>query len=138
MAAVAQVHAEHLVAGLQDRGVDGEICLRAGVRLHVRMLRAKKPFRPIDGEVLHPINLLASAVPPPARISLGVLVREHAALCLHHGRVREILGRDQLDVTLLATELRDNHGMDLRVEGTERRGCDGHRISGFGLHEQAA
>ena len=126
VAAVAEVHAEHLVARLQHGGVDGEVGLRAGVRLHVGVLGAEELLGALDGQHLDLVDLFAAAVPAPARIALGVLVGEHAALGLEHGRVGEVLGGDQLDVVLLAREFAGDGGVNLGIELAEGGGVERH------------
>jgi hypothetical protein len=126
VAAVAEVHAQDLVAGLQHRGVDREIGLGAGVRLHIGVIGAEELLRALDREVLDFVDLLATAVPALAGITLRVLVRQHAALGLEHRGIGEILRRDQLDVALLAGELAGDRGVDFRIEGAEGSGSEGH------------
>jgi len=79
----------------------------------------KSFFGPIDGQLLGLVDIFTTAVPTLARIAFGILVGEHAALNLHHGRAGEILAGDQLDVLELAgTFVADDVG-DLRINGGE-------------------
>ena len=96
---------EDRVAGLQAREVHGHVRLRAGVRLHVRVLGAEQLLRPVDRELLDLVDDLAAAVVALARVALGVLVRRHAADRLEHARPGEVLGGDQLDAVALPLEL---------------------------------
>src|SRR5215210_4115979 len=48
--------------------------------LHVHVLRAEELFRPLDGDDLDLVYLLAAAVVALAWIALGVLVRKDGAL----------------------------------------------------------
>ena len=79
------------VARLQQRVVDGRVGLRAGVRLDVRVLGAEQRLRAVDRELLDDVDVLAAAVVALARIALGVLVGQHAALTLQHGLGHEVL-----------------------------------------------
>ena len=106
VAAVGQVHAEHGVAGLQRGHVHGHVGLRAGVRLHVGVLRAEKLLRAIDGELLGDVHEFAAAVIALAGIALGVLIREHRAHGFEHGFGDEIFRWDQFDAGGLAASLR--------------------------------
>ena len=47
----------------------------------------------------------AALIIAPARIALGIFVGEHRALRLEHRARDDVLGRDQLDLVLLAVEL---------------------------------
>ena len=105
VAAVRQLEAQDRVARLQQRVVDGRVGLRAGVRLDVRVLGAEQLLRAVDRELLGDVDVLAAAVVAPARVALGVLVRQHAALALQHRLRHEVLGGDHLERALLALEL---------------------------------
>ena len=101
MAAVAQVHTQKFVAGVEHRGEDGGVGLRAGVGLDVGVFGIEEQFGAVDGDELDFVDVLATAIPAFAGVTLGVLVGEHAALGLHDGRVGEVFGGDELDVALL-------------------------------------
>jgi hypothetical protein len=66
------------------------------VRLHVGVLGAEERLDPVAGEVLDVVDDLVAAVVALAGIALGVLVGEHRAGGLHHGRRREVLRGDEL------------------------------------------
>jgi hypothetical protein len=91
------------------------------VRLHVGEAAAEQPLGALDGQPLHLVHVLAAAVVAVARIALGVLVGEHAARRLQHGAGDDVLGGDQLDLVLLASELATDGAGDLRVPPVE--GC---------------
>ena len=120
VATVREREAEDRVARLQQRVVDGRVGLRAGVRLHVGVLGAEQLLGAVDRELLAHVDVLAAAVVAPARVALGVLVREHRALRLEHGARNEVLRRDHLERVLLARELGVQHGGDLGVDLAER------------------
>jgi len=74
------------------------------------------PFTPEHAaETLDLVNIVAAAVIARAGIALGVFVRQVAAHGLHHGRAREILGRDQLQVVALAPQLPLHGGVQFWV-----------------------
>jgi hypothetical protein len=58
--------AEDLVARLQHGGVDGEVGLRAGVRLDVGVLGAEELLGALDGELLD--DLSTCSQPPYQRL----------------------------------------------------------------------
>ncbi len=118
MAAVRQIHAEDRVARLQERGHRGEVRLRAGVRLHVRVLGAEELLRAIDRELLDLVDDLAAAVVALARQSLGVLVGERRPHRLEHGRRDEVLARDELEPVALA---RVSSSMSAAISGSVSR-----------------
>jgi hypothetical protein len=63
MAAMGQIHRQHLVAGLEHGEINGHVRLAAGVRLDVGVFRAEQFFRAVNGELLHDVNVFAAAVP---------------------------------------------------------------------------
>ena len=108
--------------GLEQRQKHRLVRLAAGVRLHVGEAAAEEPLRPLDGEVLGDVDILAAAIVAPARIALGIFVGHHRALRLEHGARHDVLRRDQLDLVLLATELRFDGAGDLGIGFGERGG----------------
>ena len=115
MAAVGQVEAQHGVARLQRREIDRRVGLRAAVRLHVGELGAEQLLGPIDGQLLDDVDELAAAVVSAARIPFGVLIREHAAGGLHHGRAGVVLAGDHLQAVRLALDLVGDRGPDFGI-----------------------
>ena len=84
------------------------------------MLGPEQRLRAVDRELLDHVDVLAAAVVALARIALGVLVREHAALALEHGLRHEVLRGDHLQRALLALELVADGLGDLGVDLGER------------------
>ena len=80
-----QVQPEDGVARLQQRHVGRGVRLRAGVRLHVRVLGAEELLGAVAREVLHHVGELAAAVVALAGIALGVLVGEDRPGRFEHG-----------------------------------------------------
>ena len=115
MAAVGQVEAQHRVARLQRGEINGRVRLRAAVGLHVGEFGAEQLLGPVDGQLLHDVDELAAAVVPPARIALGIFVRQHAAGGLHHGRARVVLAGDHLQAVGLALDLRGDGSPNFRI-----------------------
>ena len=122
VAAVGEVHAQDPVAGLEDAEVGGHVRLRAGVRLDVDVLGAREQGqRPLLGERLGDVHVLAAAVVALAGQALGVLVGEPRALRLHDRGERVVLARDELDLVVLAVALLDHRGPQLGVDLGQRR-----------------
>jgi len=71
------------------------------VGLDVGVVGAKEGLGPVDGELLHDVDVFAAAVPAFAGVAFGVFVGEAGALGLHDGAAGEVLRRDQLDVLKL-------------------------------------
>ena len=70
MAAVAQVHGEHLVAGLEEGEIDRHVRAAAGVRLDVGVLGAEQLLGAVNGQLLDGVHVLAAAVPAFLRDNL--------------------------------------------------------------------
>ena len=108
--------------GSRDRGEHCGVRGGAGVRLHVRELRAEQLLGALDGEALGDVDELAAAVVATPGVALGVLVGEHRALGFEHGTRHEVLARDHLERAALAAELLLQDRGDLRVDLGQRRG----------------
>ena len=106
--------------GLRNGGHRGVVRLRAGVRLHVRVLGAEQLLGAIDRQLLDLVHDLAAAVVALSRQSLGVLVRERRPHRLEHGRRHEVLARDQLEPVLLPARLVVDQRGDLGIRLAER------------------
>ena len=125
VATMRQVHGQDFVAGLDAREVDGGISLAAGVRLDVGVVSTEQGLGAVDSQLLDLVDDFATAVPALTGITFGVLIGEDAALGFHDGGKREVLGRNQLDVRLLALELGLNQAVDLRIKLGERDAANG-------------
>ena len=128
VAAVAEVHAEQFVAGLEDGGVDGGVGLSAGVGLDVGVVGAEEQLGAINGELLDLVDEFAATIPSFAGVAFGVFVGEHAALRLHDGGVGEIFRSDELDVALLPGKLGGEGRVDGGIELGEGSGVQHCRV----------
>src|SRR6185295_16874735 len=99
------------------------------VRLHIGIGGAEELLRPLDRELLRNVHEFAAAVIALARIALGVLVGEHGALGCEHARACVILGRDELEMLLLATPFRSDRTGEGRIEGFDAHTGSEHGIS---------
>ena len=122
-----EVEAHEGVARLQQRQEHRLVHLAAGVRLDVGEIDAEQLLGALDGELFGDIDELAAAVVALARIALGVFVGHDRALRLEHGAGDDVLGGDQLDLVLLATEFLVDRVGDLRI-GVGKRAIE----EGFG------
>ena len=142
VAAVREVHAEHGVAGLQQRQVDAHVGLRAGVRLHVDVIGAEQLLGARDRQRLRDVHEFAAAVIALAGIALGVLVRHHRAGGFEHRGADEVFRRDQLEPFFLPPRFvrrsrrrcRDRPGQACVIEW--RDSCGIHILTHKGLGVQ--
>jgi hypothetical protein len=74
------------------------------MRLHIGIRAAEQPPCPVDRQLLGDVDEFAAAIVAPPRITLGLLVGEHAALRREHRRTGEVFRRDHLDLPLLALD----------------------------------
>ena len=102
VSAMVEGEAEHGVARLDERLVDGCIGLCAGVRLHVDVFGAEQALGAFAGDGFDLVNLLAAAVVAASRIAFGILVGQHGALRLKHGTRHEVFGGDHFQAVLLS------------------------------------
>ena len=113
--AMGEVHAEHGIAGLQRAEVDGHVGLGAGMGLDVGVLRSEEPLGALDGQVLGQVHEFAAAVVALAGIAFGVLVGQHAAHGLAHGRGGEVFGGDEFQAAHLAVALQGYGSGQFRI-----------------------
>ena len=130
-----EIEPEERVAGLQQREEHRLVGGRPGMRLHVGEGAVEQLLGAVDRDRFRDVDELAAAVVAPTRIAFGILVREAGALRFQHGARHDVLGRDQLDLVLLAIELladRAEHlGIALGQAGSEEAGHGG---IGLGRH----
>src|SRR5208337_1869196 len=125
VAAVSKIQSKNRVAGLQDGGVSGLIGLRAGVRLHVGMLRSKEFFGTLPRQIFDDIGKLASAVIALAGITFRVLVGEHGPGGFKHSLADKVFRSDQLQPFMLAANFVVDSVRNLGINFIERTGHRG-------------
>src|SRR5438105_14660985 len=114
MSPMSEDEPQHLlvgVVGLEEGAVHRHVGLRTSGRLDVGVLRAEQLFGSFDGEGLGNVDVLASAVVPPAWIALRVLVVHGRGERRQYGGAGVVLGCDEPKRGPFAVEL-----------GRERRG----------------
>ena len=115
MTALGEIHAEHRVAGLQQRKVYGKIRLRTGMRLHIGMLRTEELAGAVTRNVFHNVDILAAAVIAMCRIALRVFVCQNCTHRRQNRRRNDVFGSDQLEIAALALELKLHGLADLGI-----------------------
>ena len=139
VAAGGEAHAHDRVAGLGQRQHHRAIGLRARVRLDVGEAAAEQLLGALDRQRLDRVRRPAALIVAAARIAFRIFVGEDRALRLEHGAADDILGRDQLDLGLLARQLGLDRLGDLGVGirqplGEEAQGLDVGQV-GRGGHQ---
>ena len=117
VAAGGERHAEHRVAGLQQRQKHRLIGRRPGMRLHIGEPAPEQARRALDRQPFGDIDEFAAAVIAPPGIAFGILVREDRALRFEHRPRHDVFAGDQLDLRLLAVKLAIDRRGDLRIGG---------------------
>ena len=105
MTAVAEVHAENCITGVEQRKVYGQVCLCAGMRLNICMLCTEELLNAFTSEVLNLINAFASAVVALSGITFCILVCKVAAHSCHNSLTHKVLRSNKLEVAALAGKL---------------------------------
>jgi len=85
------------------------------VGLDVDVFGAVELFRPLDGEILDGVHMLAAAVVALTWVALRVLVRHDAPLGLHHRLGDVVLRCDHFEVLFLSALLAGDGLRDCRV-----------------------
>ena len=115
VAAMGKIEAHNGVARLDDCGIRGLIRLRAGMRLHVDVLRAEEFFRAGAGDIFHFVGVFAAAVIALAGVTFRVFVGKYAAGRFQNGFGREVLAGDQFQLTVLAFGLLPDEPIDIGI-----------------------
>ena len=114
-------HAEDRIARLQQRQEHGLVRLCAGMWLHIDESSAKQLFRTLDGKCLNNIDMLAAAIIAAAGIAFGIFIGQNRALRFENTGADDILGRDHLDLVLLADQFMPDRSCQFRI-GIRQRG----------------
>src|SRR6266852_1442253 len=132
MAAVRERHPQNRVAGLERRGIDRLIRLRARMRLHIGPRRPEQLLRALDRDRLGYVYVLAAAVVAPPAVAFGIFVGELAALRDQHRTADVVFRGDQLDVIFLPLMLEAHRVPDFGIGLGEEIGAnmDGQGESG--------
>ena len=120
VSAVREIHPQDLIAVLNRGQINRHVCLRATVRLHVRMLRREQLFHAINRSLLDDVGPFTSTVITFARIAFGILVCEHGARSFEHSFTDKIFRSDQLEAICLARYFIVNRAGNDRIDFSER------------------
>ena len=115
VAALGQIHAHDGIAHIQQRKVNGQVGLGAGMGLHVGVFGAEQLAGAVNGQLFHLVHILAAAVVAVTGVAFGVFVGQHTAHGRHYGRRNNVLAGDQLNVLALADQLPLHGGAQFRV-----------------------
>src|SRR5205085_10048856 len=115
VAALVELHAHELVAGLEQREVDGHVGGGPRVGLHVGVLGAEELLAARSRQLFDLVDDVVAAVVALAGVALGVLVGEDRARGLQHLSRGEVLRRDQLERGALPLELSADDGEELGI-----------------------
>ena len=113
---MVEVKTQEGIARIEHSHVHAHVGLRPRVRLNVDVLGAEELLGAVAGEVLDRVHELASAVVPPAGISLGILVGEDRSDDLHDALGDVVLRGDQFEGVGLAILLLLADSPDLGVD----------------------
>ena len=116
MPAVAEVHAQHRVAGLEEREVHGHVGLRTGVRLDVGVARAEELLGAVARDVFSLIDKLAATIIALARVAFGVLVGHDRADGFDDGGRNVILAGDHFQLRVLPSQFVADGVENFRIE----------------------
>ena len=85
------------------------------MRLYVGMLAPVQLFQAVDGNLLHLVDVLTTAVIPVRRVTFGVLVCKHATDGFQYGRRHKVFACNQLDSFLLAVRFAADSTVNSRI-----------------------
>ena len=91
------------------------VCVRAAVRLYVRIVAPEQLLGALYGKLLHFVDVHTAAVIPLSGITLRVFVRQVRTYRFHDGARNEVLAGYELYVALLPSELAEHGVRDVLV-----------------------
>ena len=115
MAAMGQIHAQHLVAGLQTGEIDRHIGLTAGMGLHIGVFGTKEFHGPGNGQRFNFVRIFAAAVIAFAGVAFRIFVGKNGALGFKHGGADDVFRGDELKLIGLALEFIADGSVNGRV-----------------------
>ncbi len=115
MTTVVKIHSHNRIARLKHCKLDCHICLRAGMRLYICIITAKKLLCTLNCKVFHHIDALTAAIVTLSGIPLRIFIGQRAAHCRHHGLAHPVLGRNQFNMAILPLLFRHNSICNLWV-----------------------
>src|SRR3989344_7028158 len=92
MAAVVKAHPHERVSQPKEREEHRLVRRRAGIRLDVHVLRAKKFFRPLYGKRFNLVYVFLPAVISLSRISFGITILGRYGQCFKHRQRCYVIG----------------------------------------------
>ena len=88
--ALRKIHSHNCVAVFRKCEICGKVCLCAGMRLNIGVLRAEKFAGTVARNVFHFVNIAAASVIPVTRIPLCIFIRKNAAHSGEHRRRNKV------------------------------------------------
>ena len=116
VSAVRQIHAQHGIAGLNEREEYGKVRACSAVRLHVCEVCAEQLFSPFDRQIFRHIHEFASAVISLTGITFRILVGEEGTHCRHNRGRYYIFARNQFQIAALTGKFQLERFVKFRVE----------------------
>ncbi len=113
--ALAQLHAHHRVAGLEQGEVHGHVGRAARIRLNVGVLRSEQLLGAVDGELLDVVDEADALVIPSPRITFGVLDIQVGGQTLQHRRRSVVFAGDEVEGAGVALAVALDQREDLRI-----------------------
>ena len=117
----AQNRVPRLEASQHHSGIGG----RTRMRLHICPSGPKQLAQPVDGQALGLVHKFTAPIVALARQALGILVREDASLCGHHGLAGVVFRSDQFGAFDLPNALALHNGGHLGIALQRCQGSGG-------------
>ncbi len=83
--------------------------------LDIGVSRPEKFLDPVQGQVFGGVDIFATAIKAPARIALGVFMRQNGTLSLQHRATDKVFGGNHLQLVQLSLAFTFDDSKDFRV-----------------------
>jgi len=121
MTAMTEIHSQDRVAGLEHGKVHGHIGLGTGMRLHVGIFRVEEPTGPFLSQPFGNVHKFAATIVSSAWVTLGIFIGQDRTLRLKHRPADEMLGSNELELSLLTFLLVTDYPGNFRINNFELR-----------------
>ena len=102
---MVQVQTHKAIAGLQHSQQHGSVSLCTGVGLHVGIFGTEQLANAVDGQLLHLVHHLATAIVSVAGVALSIFVGQVATHSFHDLVTYKVLTGNELNALQLALVL---------------------------------
>ena len=113
---MGEIHAQHLVAGVQCGKINSHICLAAGMGLNISIFRLKQFPGSVDCQIFYNIGIITTAIIALTGIPFGILIGEDRTLRLKYCLTDDIFRSNKFKIVALTIQFISYSSVDLGIK----------------------